>query len=243
MNTAPLIRLHLFFATQNSRAVILRQGPSAQFRMILWDRATDQFEDGQWLKSRVYVDRCDLSPDGTHFLYFAMDAKWAAETRGTFTAITIPPYWTALALFPLGDTWAGGGAFLDNEHYLADGDADIIGRAGHLTRVFQGEPSKDCRTGIRLKNGVRAPLDRTATRRILADPLPTKPWEWRARLADVDPTALDRYDTQGGKLYRRHGMELELIRDFTDMEFERIRAPYDWRPEGKADWHPLRGES
>ena len=55
-----------------------------------------------------------------------------------------------------------------------------------------------------------------------------------------DADLMDRYDTQGGKLYRRNGMELELIRDFTDMEFEPIRAPYDWRQEGSDPWHPLK---
>ena len=55
---------------------------------------------------------------------------------------------------------------------------------------------------------------------------------------------LDRYDTQGGCLFRRVGGDMELIRDFTDMEFEHIRAPYDWREEAEDDpapkaWHPL----
>ena len=49
---------------------------------------------------------------------------------------------------------------------------------------------------------------------------------------------LDQYDTMGGKLYRRQGLELELIRDFTDMEFEAVRAPYDDRVED-TPWHPL----
>ena len=72
MNTEPYIRLHLFFATENDRAVILRQGPARQFRMILWHRDSDTFEDGQWIKTKVYVERCDLSPDGRHFIYFAL---------------------------------------------------------------------------------------------------------------------------------------------------------------------------
>ena len=61
-----------------------------------------------------------------------------------------------------------------------------------------------------------------------------------------DGKELDKYDTQGGKLYRRRGMELELIRDFTDMTFEPIRAPYDWRDKAETGetpaWHPLDGE-
>ena len=58
---------------------------------------------------------------------------------------------------------------------------------------------------------------------------------------------LDRYDTLGGKLYRRRGQELELIRDFADMRFEEIIAPYDWRhdpddPSAGQRWHPLGGD-
>ena len=244
MKTDPLIRLHLFFATETDRALILRQGPSRQFRMILWHRATDRFEDGQWIRSKIYVERCSLSPDGRHFIYFALDGRWSAETRGSFTALSRPPFWTALSLFPEGDTWGGGGVFLDNIHYWASGDADIIGRDKGLSRIRLAEPDKGCTTGIRLMSGARAPLDRTVTRRLLADPPPRDARALFERMPAPPGDTLDRYDTKGGCLYRRRGMELELIRDFTDMAFEPIRAPYDWR-EGDEDpvlWHPLDGD-
>lgn len=246
MNTEPVIRLHLFFATENDRAVILRQGPSKQFRMILWHRDTDTFEDGQWLKHKVYVERCSLSPDGQHFLYFVLDGKWDSDTMGSYTVLSRPPYWTALALFPEGDTWAGGGVFLDNRHYFAFGGPDILGKDDGLSRVTLGEPDKGCTTGIRLVNGQRAPLDRAATRRLLEEPRPKEFHELFHRMAVPGTDALDRFDTMGGRLYRRNGQDLELIRDFTDMEFEAIRAPYDTRPEARAGetepWHPLKGE-
>ncbi|MGI9389118.1 MAG: hypothetical protein ACR2O1_03595 [Boseongicola sp.] len=246
MNTEPMIRLHLFFATENDRAVILRQGPSKQFRMILWHRETDTFEDGQWIKNKVYVERCGLSPDGQHFIYFLLDGRWNSDGLGSFTALSQPPYWTALSLFPQGDTWGGGGFFLDDFHYFADGDADIIGRDEGLSRVKLGEPEKGCTTGIRLMSGTRAPLDRAATKRLLNEPRPANAWELYKRMAIPEGDALSRYDTMGGKLYRRRGQELTLIRDFTDMEFEPIRAPYDWRePAENGDssnpWHPLNG--
>ena len=246
MNTEPYVRLHLFFATENDRALIVRQGPSRQFRMILWHRDTDTFQDGQWIRHKVYLERCSLSPDGRHFIYFALDGRWSNETRGSFTALSRPPYWTALSLFPEGDTWGGGGVFLDDIHYWASGDADIIGRDEGLSRVRLGEPEKGCTTGIRLMSGGRAPLDRSATRRLLAEPRPADARALFARMAVPQGDALDRYDTQGGCLYRRQGMELEPIRDFTDMEFEPVRAPYDWREGKEADepvpWHPLDGE-
>ncbi len=245
MTQPPIIRLHLFFATDNDRALILRQGPSKQFRMILWHRDSDTFEDGQWIKSKVYVERCALSPDGQHFIYFLLDGRWSAETRGSFTALSRPPYWTALSLFPEGDTWGGGGVFLDNTHYFASGDTDIIGRDEGLSRVTLGTPEKGCTTGIRLMTGGRAPLDRAATRRLLADPPPKDTHDIYQRMGAPVGDAIDRYDTMGGELYRRQGQDLELIRDFSDMEFESIRAPYDWRPEtdGPEPWHPLKDET
>jgi len=230
MNTKPVYRLHLFFAKDNDRTVILRQGPSEVFRMILWHRDSDRFEDGQWLKHKVYVDLCDLSPDGQHFLYFALDGKWGAAAKGSYTAISRPPYFTALALFPQGDTWGGGGAFLNNTLFVADGDKDIIGRTKGLSRLYRSEPDKACPSGLRHASGTCAKIGKAKAARANLRPLPRDP-------------ALDLYDTQGGCLYRRHGLELELIRDFTDMQFEPIRAPYDWRhsddlSDPPAPWHP-----
>ncbi|MCG6885288.1 MAG: hypothetical protein LJE62_16185 [Silicimonas sp.] len=242
MSGKPIVRLYLFFATENNRAVVVRQGPTRHFRMILWHRDGDTFEDGQWLTKNLYPERCALSPDGRHFLYFMLDGKWQSETEGAYSAISYPPYWTAVSVFPCGDTWGGGGFFLDSTHYYAVGDADIIGRDEGLSRVKFGEPEKGCTTGIRLTNGQCAPLSREVTRRILADPVPAARADVFERAPAPGGDALDRYDTLGGMLYRRRGQELELIRDFTDMAFEPVRAPYDWRPEAEEPWHPLKDE-
>lgn len=234
MNSGPVIRLHLYFARDSNLAAILRQGPGKVFRMILWDREAGTFEDGQWLKHKIYPERCDLSPDGRHFIYFALNGDWSGETEGSYTAISRPPYFTALALFPEGDTWSGGGAFLDSRHYVAHGGQDIVGRADGLERLFRTTPDSTCVTGLRRADGSCAGQDETDAARA----------DLNARPADP---ALSLYDTQGGILYRRRGPDLTPIRDFTDMAFERIRAPYDWRggnapPEPAAPWHPLDGE-
>lgn len=238
MTTKPYIRLHLFFATENDRAVILRQGPSKHYRMILWHRDTDRFEDGQWIKQRVYTDWCDLSPDGQHFIYFTLNGDWSGETEGAYTVISRPPYWTALALFPEGSTWGGGGRFADNRHYVATGGDDIHGRAKGLKRLTRQTGTQKNPSGLWLPNGKPANLPETACNRV------------QAPLAPSATSDLDRYDTLGGKLYRRRGDDLDLIRDFTDMTFERVRAPYDWRDERDtrndgepAPWHPLDGET
>ena len=116
---APPCRLFSIFARQASRAVIIRRGPTQWTQLILWHTDTDEVECGQWFKARVYERRCDLSPDGTKLIYFArkVERRTIADEGYTYawTAISRPPYWTALALWPKGDCWNGGGLFQDNK--------------------------------------------------------------------------------------------------------------------------------
>lgn len=70
----------------------------------------------QWFNGKIYSERCSLSPDGTLFIYFALQKnKVQAGYRQSYTAISKPPWLTALALWPQGDTWGGGGVFTDNK--------------------------------------------------------------------------------------------------------------------------------
>ena len=246
MTQTPVVRLHLYFARNAPLAVIVRQGPTRQYRMILWDRSDDTFTDGQWLRKNLYPERCAISPDGRHFLYFMLDGQWGSDAEGAYTVISRPPYWTAVALFPEGSTWGGGGVFLDDRHYLAAGDADIIGRDDGLVRLHWGDTGQGCTTGLRRPDNSPAPLDKTTVARLLSGDLPADHRDLGRRLWDRADRPLDRYDTQGGCLYRRAGGEMELIRDFTRMTFEPIRAPYDWRDETGREpdrpWHPLDGD-
>ena len=88
--------------------VIFRRGPSHHVQLIKWDLTNDSFEEGQWFKGRVYERRCDLSPNGTLLIYFAATYK---EPLRSWTAISKPPWFTALALWPKDDGWNGGGRF------------------------------------------------------------------------------------------------------------------------------------
>lgn len=101
-------RLYAILARESSRAVVFRRGPSKQVLLIAWDTSTDTFDEGQWLKGRIYERRCDLSPNGDLLAYFAGNQK---PPYRTWTAISRPPYLTALALWPKGDGWGGGGQF------------------------------------------------------------------------------------------------------------------------------------
>lgn len=102
-------RLWALLASESNVGVIFRRGPSRQVRLIKWDTQNDTFELGQWLKGRIYERRCDLSPDGKFLVYFASKPE---TPLGTWTAISKPPYLTALALWEKGDCWNGGGWFV-----------------------------------------------------------------------------------------------------------------------------------
>ena len=113
--TTPPCRLFVILAREVPLALILRRGPAAWYHLILWHTDEDRFEPGAWLKGRIYEERCDLSPDGELFLYFALQGnRWRTSYRGTWTAISRPPWLQALVLWPHGDTWGGGGRFVSN---------------------------------------------------------------------------------------------------------------------------------
>lgn len=132
-------RLHVLFASHASTAVVVRRGPSRHTALVGWDRNGDRFTLGQWLHGRIYERRCDLSPDGKHFLYFAMNGRWSSAAKGAWSAISRAPYLKAVALFAKGDCWHGGGLFTARTAYwLNDGYGhEVLSDASGLTRVQQ----------------------------------------------------------------------------------------------------------
>lgn len=105
-------RIHVYLAREEPVGVVLRRGPSAWSRLSLWRTDTDTFEHGQWLHGRVYPRRCDVSPDGSLFCYFTFKATGAPDVDvDSWAAISRPPHFTALALWPIGTTYFAGGFF------------------------------------------------------------------------------------------------------------------------------------
>ena len=108
-------RLFMIFARKAPKAIIFRRGPSRWVQLISWDTRSDEFEAGHWFRGRIYERRSDLSPNGSLLIYFAQKITAASQkdTEYTYawTAISKPPYLTALALWPKGNCWHGGGSF------------------------------------------------------------------------------------------------------------------------------------
>lgn len=114
-------RLFVFLASQAPVGVILRRGPSDWAQLVSWNTETDAFTPGQWFHGRVYESKCDLSPDGDLLAYFAykpVNPAYSPDYGDQWTAVSRPPYFTALALWPRGSLFGGGGYFLDNRRLL-----------------------------------------------------------------------------------------------------------------------------
>ena len=157
-------RLFMIFARQSPVAVIFRRGPSKWVQLIKWDTLTDTFEHGQWFHGRVYERRADLSPNGLLLIYFAQkkEERTLKDSEYTYawTAVSKPPYLTALALWPKGDCWHGGGLFKD----------DITVVLNHKPEVAKPHP-KHVPHGIKvaLKEQVRGEDDPLFSERLQRD--------------------------------------------------------------------------
>jgi hypothetical protein len=115
-------KLFVLLARRGWVGVILRSGPATWTQVIRWNTRSDSFESGQWFHGRLYERRCDLSPSGDKLIYFVakhhLQRVDPTYTR-TWTAISRPPYLTALALWPNGGTtYHGGGLFAGEDEVL-----------------------------------------------------------------------------------------------------------------------------
>ena len=112
MHEPPPPRIYGIFAREAPVGVVFRRGPSAWVELIRLDLANDRAERGAWFHGRVYEDRSDLSPDGDLLVYVAAKhANTDASYGYVWTAVSRPPWMTALALWPKNDTYYGGGLF------------------------------------------------------------------------------------------------------------------------------------
>lgn len=103
-----ICRLFLLVAREARVAIIFRHGPSKYTRLIRWDLASDSFEAGQWFKGSIYDRFADVSSRGDFLVY---SASKHTGVPPAWTAISRPPYFTALALWPQAESEHGGGLF------------------------------------------------------------------------------------------------------------------------------------
>jgi hypothetical protein len=249
----PPARLHVILARQSPLALVIRRGPAKQVCTILWNRRTDEFTLGQWLKGRIYEDRCDLSPDGHYLIYFAYDGRTHREYGPAWTAVSRTPWLKAIALYSKGSTWGGGGYFtgprtywLDSEHVCVQDTTEVRRDLGaqypqlwhdHWAQAgWQfSEVLDSSGTKVRLRERqlpgrwvlrLRHPsgYELEHTASKLAKTFPT--WGW----ADLDRQRLiwaDKGCLFAAALDRGAGIGTpRLMQDFNGMKFEEREAPY-----------------
>jgi hypothetical protein len=142
----PPPRLSLFLARNAPVGAVLRRGPTRWVELVRWDTRNDSIERGAWFRGRVYSRRSDLSPDGTRLIYFAskFSARSVKDPEYTYawTAVSKVPYFTALALWPKGDCWWGGGLFTDDDAvFLNHRPHEAVPHPAHRPDRLRVEPN------------------------------------------------------------------------------------------------------
>lgn len=162
-------RLRVLLAQEAPVGVVFRRGPKNLVRLVMWDRETDTFQPGQWFRGKLYAEQSDVSPDGRHLIYLAMGGlAWVIPaTGGTWTAISVLPSLTAVALWGQDDTWGGGGMFLSSSSFWLDADANtfLIRDNSGLRRETYG-PHLPFRSRLERDGWVLKPSATPWTRRI-----------------------------------------------------------------------------
>src|ERR1700735_2789719 len=74
-------RLHVILARRAELGIVVRRGPAKSICTLLWDRRTDTFCMGQWLRGRIYGRRCDLSPDGRYLWGAVLEGRGSPRQR------------------------------------------------------------------------------------------------------------------------------------------------------------------
>jgi hypothetical protein len=208
MNTAPAPRLHVLFARDANSALVIRRGPSKWFHLISWDTQHDVFESGAWIHGRIYEEKCALSPNG-ELLVYAVHKGSQLRTAYTdcWTGVSRPPWVFALALWPFGTTYGGGGWFTGNRALTVCG----YGWDGI-------EPHPDHRPqGLTVSF---VPYNATRPSSSTAQSMPEKPWSGFDQNGRV-------VWAEDGKLFatKSSGRPARLLADFNNMSPSPTPAP------------------
>lgn len=112
MAAKPTCRIYAIIARDGRSAVVFRRGRSKRVLLLRWWLTSDTIEHGQWFKGMLYPRASDLSPDGELLVYNAEKFNYRLPEK-RWTAISRPPYLTALKIWFGGGRYWGGGIFED----------------------------------------------------------------------------------------------------------------------------------
>ena len=241
-------RLHVLLAREARVGLVIRHGTAKSVCTLLWDRKKDSFSLGQWMRGRIEIETCDLSPDGEHVLYTA--GRYVDGASQGWTVVSRTPYLKAVAYYPR--RWAGGWFLNTRDYCVPRGSLDADDRESPEVRRVEADPpmpslyaARLVRAGwaiedLRAQFGGRMEFVRPAGAgwnlrhhlrggyrlncgELVAD---TLGWDW----ADMDDKRLV-WTVKGclwAGLMRKDGIEqIRLLHDFNGMQFEPLAAPYE----------------
>lgn len=142
-------RIFGIMASEAPVCILFRRGPTKLTQLVKWNTDTDTFEMGAWFKGRIYEHRSDVSPNGKYLIYFAskINSHTLKNPEGytyAWTAISEPPRYTALMLWPKGDCWHGGGLFKSNEEvFLNHSPQSAKPHPKHISSLFKITPNPE----------------------------------------------------------------------------------------------------
>lgn len=120
--SVPPPRLFVIMAKSAHVAIVIRRGPSSWTQLTLWNTDSDELTEGAWFHGRIFPEKCDLSPNGELFVYAAYKGnRFQTSYTDSWTAVSRPPWLHALALWPMGTTYGGGGRFVDDRRLILRG--------------------------------------------------------------------------------------------------------------------------
>jgi hypothetical protein len=92
--------------------MVLRRGPSAWWHILHWDLTSFTLTPGAWFHGNLYARRCDISPNGHLFGYFALKQTGnTPQWPDAYFAVSKGPWLEALAAWKTCGTWTWGCEF------------------------------------------------------------------------------------------------------------------------------------
>jgi hypothetical protein len=226
-------RVFFILARNAPVGVVFRRGPSDWTEVLKWNTENDTFEPGQWFRGRIYERRCDLSPDGSLLIYFVRKITGRTlkdhEYTYAWTAVSKPPYLTALALWPKGDCWHGGGMFASNNTIVLN----------HKPQVAKPHP-KHLPTAmhVRLRDNVCGEDDPIFSERLERDGWELKQ-EWVVENRGYPLLFLTREPEVREKQSPSGPECLQLTRSIAELDYSECFAVRN----ASSDWLPIEGAS
>jgi hypothetical protein len=133
-------RLYVLTAASAPVALVLRRGPSDWWHLLHWDLTALTITQGAWFRGNLYPRRCDISPNGRLFGYFALKSEAAKQWPEAYFAVSKVPWLEALVAWKTGGTWTWGCQFSEEGNLRIQGCVEDTPFHGCYPNSFLIEP-------------------------------------------------------------------------------------------------------